>query len=313
MRTEARRLRSKLKEYYESEGKDDPIYIFFRPGSYAPVFRMKDSGTSYQVTPGNPQDDLYVEGVGVSVAVIPFVDISGQPLSSRCALGVTDELIHEIAQSDGCRVLSAHSVAHADSQSLDIPSLARNLGVQVVFEGTVREIGNRIRVAARVISADGFQLWSQRLDAEADSSNLLVLQEQFASALVSRVRPQFVLCSHRRCLCQPDSARRLSCGSERRIAPGRRHHRRHSGGFDQISRGRTGYNPRLSTSVLRNLAVPCMDGAPRSKEFSRARIAGANFGRDGDKTRSADDGIADLRWEPFMVSNGSGKKRKRTA
>jgi tetratricopeptide (TPR) repeat protein len=87
-------------------------------------------------------------------------------------------------------VLSAHSVAHAGSQSLDIPSIARNLGVQVVFEGTVREVGNRIRVAARVISADGFQLWSQRLDAEADSSNLLALQEQFASALVSRVRPQ---------------------------------------------------------------------------------------------------------------------------
>ena len=41
VRTEARRLRSKLKEYYESEGKDDPIFIYFRPGSYVPVFRSK--------------------------------------------------------------------------------------------------------------------------------------------------------------------------------------------------------------------------------------------------------------------------------
>src|ERR1700733_4515127 len=40
VRTEARRLRSKLKEYYESEGKADPMFIYFRIGSYAPVFRL---------------------------------------------------------------------------------------------------------------------------------------------------------------------------------------------------------------------------------------------------------------------------------
>src|ERR1700748_2174429 len=39
VRTEARRLRTKLKEYYESEGKGNPIFIYFRPGSYVPVFR----------------------------------------------------------------------------------------------------------------------------------------------------------------------------------------------------------------------------------------------------------------------------------
>jgi hypothetical protein len=43
VRTEARRLRTKLKEYYESEGKNNPIFIYFRPGSYIPVFRSKFS------------------------------------------------------------------------------------------------------------------------------------------------------------------------------------------------------------------------------------------------------------------------------
>ena len=51
VRTEARRLRSKLKEYYESEGKDDPIFIYFRPGSYVPVFRSKVALDSDPVTP----------------------------------------------------------------------------------------------------------------------------------------------------------------------------------------------------------------------------------------------------------------------
>src|SRR5271156_6901529 len=43
VRTEARRLRSKLKEYYEGEGKDDPVFIYFRPGSYLPVFRRNET------------------------------------------------------------------------------------------------------------------------------------------------------------------------------------------------------------------------------------------------------------------------------
>ena len=190
VRTEARRLRSKLKEYYESDGKDDPIFIYFRLGSYVPVFRMKDSETSYQVAVGNSSNELFIEGAGVSVAVIPFLDLSGQPLSSKYARGVTDELIHELMQSEGCRVVSASSVTRSGLEPVDVPALARKLGVQVVFEGTVREEGSLVRVTARIVNADGFQIWSQRLDAEVDLSSQFAVQEQFASALVSRVRPQ---------------------------------------------------------------------------------------------------------------------------
>ena len=49
VRTEARRLRKKLKEYYEHEGKDDPVLIYFRLGSYAPVFRA--AGNSVESRP----------------------------------------------------------------------------------------------------------------------------------------------------------------------------------------------------------------------------------------------------------------------
>jgi TolB-like protein len=185
VRTEARRLRSKLKEYYEVEGEDDPIFIFFRPGSYVPVFRMKDSDTTYQVVVDDHQTELFVHGSGVAVAVIPFVDLSGQPLSAKYALGVTDELIHELMQCDGIRVISANSVAQSE-----VPALAQKLGVQIVFEGTVRTEGRSVRVTGRIVNAEGFQLWSQRLDAEGDFPAGFDVQEQFASALVSRVRPQ---------------------------------------------------------------------------------------------------------------------------
>jgi TolB-like protein len=190
VRTEARRLRTKLKEYYDSEGKDDPIFIYFRPGSYIPVFRSKDSASGNVGPAGSLGDELFVEGAGVSIAVIPFLDASGQPLSAKYASGVTDELVHELMQCEGCRVIATSSIAQLGSQVSDIPAVARKLGVQIIFEGSVRQEGNRIRVTSRIVSADGFQLWSQRFDAEADSSNIFTVQEQFASALVNRVRPQ---------------------------------------------------------------------------------------------------------------------------
>jgi hypothetical protein len=82
VRTEARRLRSKLKQYYESEGKQNPIFIYFRPGTYVPLFRRNavyagstDNGFS------SSGGDLLTTGTGVAVAVLPFVD----GLSPRCA------------------------------------------------------------------------------------------------------------------------------------------------------------------------------------------------------------------------------------
>ena len=190
VRTEARRLRTKLKEYYESEGKDNPVFIYFRPGSYIPVFRPKTPLSGLQVETGSPEEQVFIEGAGVPVAVIPFVDASAQPLSAEFARGVTDELVHELMQCEGVRVVATSSIAQFGSQAQDIASFALKLGVQIVFEGSVRLEGTRVRVTSRMVSADGFQLWSQRFDAEAIPSSFFAVQEQFASALVDRVRPR---------------------------------------------------------------------------------------------------------------------------
>jgi TolB-like protein/Tfp pilus assembly protein PilF len=190
VRTEARRLRSKLKEYYEGEGKDDPIFIYFRPGSYVPVFRSKGNLDSHPLPSPAGEDGLFMPGNGSPIAVIPFVDMSASPLSAACARGITDELIHILMRADGCRVIAASSMMQLGSLANDIPALADKLGVQFIFEGTVREEGNRVRVTARLVNADGFQLWSQRFEAEADANSLFRIEEQIASALVSRVAPR---------------------------------------------------------------------------------------------------------------------------
>jgi TolB-like protein len=190
VRTEARRLRSKLKEYYEGEGKDDPVFIYFRPGSYVPVFRSRGNLDSHSSASVNAENGLFIQGNGSPIAVIPFVDMSASPLSAACAHGITDELIHLLMRTDGCRVIAASSMMQLGSLANDIPTLADKLGVQFVFEGTVREEGNRVRVTARLVNADGFQLWSQRFEAESDANSLFRIEEQIASALVSRVAPR---------------------------------------------------------------------------------------------------------------------------
>jgi len=190
VRTEARRLRTKLKEYYESEGRNNPVFIYFRPGSYIPVFRSKSAASGEEIVPAGSSEELFVEGPGISVAVIPFLDASGQALAAAYARGVTDELVHELMQCEGVRVVATSSIAQLASVAQDIPTLARKLGVQIVFEGSVRVEGTRVRVTSRLVSADGFQVWSQRFDAEADPSSIFAVQEQFASALVNRVRPR---------------------------------------------------------------------------------------------------------------------------
>ncbi len=190
VRSEARRLRRKLQEYYESAGKEDPVFIYYRLGSYAPVFRYRNGPNGDAAGSDAASDSLSTEDLGIRIAVLPFVDVSRSPLSGACAECITDELIHELVRTDGLRVTSASSTAPSGAQAFDIPSLARKLNVQIIFEGTVREENSQLRITSRVVNADGFQIWSERFETEQDPQGLFTISERIASALISRVRPQ---------------------------------------------------------------------------------------------------------------------------
>ena len=190
VRTEARRLRAKLKDYYESEGKQDPVFIYFRPGTYVPLFRRNESSPSPTPATTSAESDLLVRGVGVGVAVLPFIDLSHRPRSALCAQGVTEEVIHSLTRTDGIRVIARPSAPQLVEAPQDIPSLSQKYGLSTVIEGTVREDFDRLRITARVLGSDGFQLSSHRFDTEANGEALTQVQERIASAFVSRARPE---------------------------------------------------------------------------------------------------------------------------
>jgi TolB-like protein len=205
VRSEAYRLRSKLKTYYESVGKDDPVFIYYRVGSYAPVFQFQHCQNGSGIVQDAAPRELFVDGRGIRIAVLPFVDASSGNFSSACAPIITDELIHELVRTEGLRVTAASSMV---AQPRDIPAIARKLDVQIVFDGTVRQDQNQLLVMSRIINADGFQIWSERFETDADHHRLFKLSEKIVSALVRSIRPRTVV--------NPET-KRLSPGGERRF------------------------------------------------------------------------------------------------
>ncbi len=190
VRTEARRLRTKLKEYYEAEGKNNPIFIYFRPGSYVPVFRSKVSAPGQETAAGNSAEDVFIEGPGVSVAVIPFLDSSEQPLSAKYARGVTDELIHEIMQCDGCRVVATSSIREPGYAGPRYPVP----GAKTWSADRLRGIGaSGGKPGSRYIEngeCGWFSTVVATIGCRGRCSEHLHRSGTNASALVNRVRPQ---------------------------------------------------------------------------------------------------------------------------
>jgi hypothetical protein len=74
VRSEARRLRSKLKEYYESAGKNDPVFIFYRIGSYAPVFRHQRSRPALRIAADRTLSEVLSEELAAHAADISMVE-----------------------------------------------------------------------------------------------------------------------------------------------------------------------------------------------------------------------------------------------
>jgi TolB-like protein len=183
VRSEARRLRGKLKEYYDTEGKDDPVYIYLRPGSYIPVFHYNSTLAGIHGTAKANKPFLRERSSVITVGILPFRDISKTPLSSEFALGIPDELAYTLMRNAGCSVKSLISIAQFHAQGYDLAATMNKSGVLLAVEGCVKAQGNHIRITARIVDAAGFQIWTKRFDTQADSQTVFNTEEEIATAI----------------------------------------------------------------------------------------------------------------------------------
>jgi TolB-like protein/thioredoxin-like negative regulator of GroEL len=118
-----------------------------------------------------------------SIAVLPFTDMSEKKDQEYFADGMAEEIIDLLVKIPGLKVISRTSSFQFKGKTEDLRSIATQLGVAYVLQGSVRKSGDRLRVTAQLISAqDGTHLWSQTYDR--DLSDVLKMQDEIALALV---------------------------------------------------------------------------------------------------------------------------------
>jgi TolB-like protein len=188
VRVEARRLRSKIDEYYAGPGREDTVLIGVPRGSYVPVFETREVAAAVAVAPPivaappvvvSPRTGWRV-GLGLAVvtialvllaawrtglwtantgrgeltvAVLPFAEYSNDPADELFAAGLTDRVTSELARLHQVGVVSRTTTAQFGQPRRPLAEIGRALHADLVMEGSVARDGDMVRVDARLVDA----------------------------------------------------------------------------------------------------------------------------------------------------------------
>ncbi len=118
-----------------------------------------------------------------SIAVLAFVNMSGDPEQEYFSDGIAEEILNGLVQVPDLRVAARTSAFSFKGQNIDIRQVGETLSVNYVLEGSVRKAGDRLRITAQLISVeDGYHLWSETFDRQID--DIFAIQEEIARAVV---------------------------------------------------------------------------------------------------------------------------------
>jgi len=119
-----------------------------------------------------------------SIAVLPFVNMSADPNQDYFSDGLSEELLNVLTHVEGLNVASRTSSFAYKGSTGSIQQIARSLRVANILEGSVRKVGNRLRITAQLIDADtDVHLWSDSYDR--DMTDIFQIQDEIANAIVS--------------------------------------------------------------------------------------------------------------------------------
>ena len=134
-----------------------------------------------------PKSASALSATEASIAVLPFSNLNREEKTEYFSDGLTDELINALAQFEGLRVVSRSSAFAFKGQSVSIKTIGEQLKVPTILEGSVRSVGNRIRVTVQLTNvADGFNLWSERFDREL--RDIFEVQDEITLGIVEKLK-----------------------------------------------------------------------------------------------------------------------------
>ena len=184
VRVEARRLRAKLKAYYEEgQGMVDRVLIGLRPGNYVPIFRWLDS------QPAKHREEIGAAQPSgrICIAVLPFVNMSPEPEQDYFCDGISEEITNSLTQISGLNVIARTSAFHFKGANIDIREVGQRLGANLVIEGSVRKAGEQLRITAQAIQTDsGHHIWSETFRREL--RDVFAIQEEIAKSVADLLR-----------------------------------------------------------------------------------------------------------------------------
>jgi adenylate cyclase len=149
------------------------------------VWRMRISGEAVSASPQSAstlQSRPFPDKP--SIAVLPFQNMSGDPEQEYFADGIAEDVLTTLSKIQELMVIARYSSFVFKGQTRDIREIGRILGARYVLEGSVRKVGNRVRLTAQLIdSLDGSHLWADRFDGSLD--DVFDLQDRITQDIVA--------------------------------------------------------------------------------------------------------------------------------
>jgi TolB-like protein len=167
VRVESQRLRRRLREYYEGDGRSDPVVINFRAGSYVPIFArpLADTGDlqGRNIAPEprhlNPQ----------TIVVLPLQNQSGDAGQDYFCDGITDDIIFALSRVPGLNVIGHASAFALKGVVQDSREVGARLGAGTVVDGSVRKSGDKLKIFAEMVDAiSGEVRWAESYERTMD-------------------------------------------------------------------------------------------------------------------------------------------------
>jgi TolB-like protein/Flp pilus assembly protein TadD len=152
------------------------------------------SGTPVSLQAAAPEN---LSAPRLSIVVLPFANIGGDPTQEYFVDGVTESLTTDLSRMRGTLVIGRHTAFTYKGKHVDLKQIGHELGVRYVLEGSVQRGGNRMRVNTQLIdAATGNHLWAERFDKRL--TDLFDMQDEIVARLASQLGAQLIAAEARR-------------------------------------------------------------------------------------------------------------------
>jgi adenylate cyclase len=119
-----------------------------------------------------------------SIAVLPFANMSGDPEQEYFADGISEDIITALSKISGLFVIARNSSFTFKGKAIHVGDVGKRLGVRFILEGSVRKVGNRVRITAQLVDASSAgHIWAERFDREL--TDVFAVQDEVTKEIVA--------------------------------------------------------------------------------------------------------------------------------